>query len=346
MLYPARGCHRYLWQLGIRYRVQVDITRRRWAAGCHLLLGTVFALAGCRAEAESPSTADPPTKPVSLPTPAPTVRTSPAAPPSEPTDTTVQPAPAPTPPQDPRTKHLSVPEGFAITVWADHVARARSLARGDAGTVFVGTRTDSEGRVHALQDLDGDHQADTQFVIDRGLNRPNGVAFHKGALYVAEVSRLLRYDGIETRLDDPPEPVVVTDTWPTDAMHGWKFIRQGPDGGLYVPVGAPCNICLKTDKRYASILRMGFDGTNQRVIAHGVRNTVGFDWHPVTGELWFTDNGRDNISRDPAINDGSPPDELNRLRQVGQHFGYPFCHGGIVSDPEFGKQRPCSDFVP
>jgi glucose/arabinose dehydrogenase len=159
---------------------------------------------------------------------------------------------------------------------------------------------------------------------------PNGVAFRDGALFVAEVSRVRRYDGIEARLKDPPNPAVVNDTFPRDTHHGWKFIRFGPDGYLYVPVGAPCNVCEEKDPRYASIMRLKPDGTGLELFAGGVRNTVGFDWHPETKELWFTDNGRD------WLGDDRPPDELNRAPRKGMHFGFPYLHGKNVRDPEFG----------
>lgn len=169
---------------------------------------------------------------------------------------------------------------------------------------------------------------------------PNGVAFRKGGLYVTEVNRVLRFDDIEARLYNPPSPVVVNDTFPSDRHHGWKFIRFGPDGKLYVPVGAPCNICEPDPDRYAVIMRMNPDGTELETFARGVRNTVGFDWHPMTNELWFTDNGRD------WMGDDLPPDELNHTPQAGMHFGYPYCHGGHIPDPEFGHKRSCAEFIP
>jgi glucose/arabinose dehydrogenase len=157
---------------------------------------------------------------------------------------------------------------------------------------------------------------------------------------VAEVNRVLRFDNIESRLTNPPKPVVVNDSFPGDKHHGWKFIRFGPEGMLYVPVGAPCNICEQKDERYASIMRMKIDGTSLEVFVSGIRNTVGFDWHPITKELWFTDNGRD------WLGDDLPPDELNHAPGKGMHFGYPYCHGKNISDPEFGAKRKCSQFTP
>ena len=234
---------------------------------------------------------------------------------------------------------LKLPEGFKIEVFADSIDGARSMAMGDNGTLFVGTR--NEGTVYAIQDRDKDFRADNVIVLDTAMEAPNGIAFRKGALYVAEVGRLLRYDNIEAQLDSIPNPEVVYDDYPTKFHHGWKYIGFGPDDKLYVPVGAPCNICDSTslDKRYSTITRMDPDGSNREIYAHGVRNTVGFTWHPETKEMYFTDNGRD------MLGDDIPPCELNRVTETGQHFGYPYCHGGVVKDPEFGDQRPCEDFV-
>jgi glucose/arabinose dehydrogenase len=166
------------------------------------------------------------------------------------------------------------------------------------------------------------------------------VAWRDGSLYLSAVSRLVRLDGIDKRLDNPPAPVVVNDQFPTETHHGWKFIAFGPDGKLYVPVGAPCNICRPDENRYANLMRMNADGSGLEVVARGIRNTVGFDWHPVSHELWFTDNGRD------WMGDDQPDDELNRITAPNQHFGYPFCHAGDVPDPEFGAGHPCSNYVP
>ena len=232
---------------------------------------------------------------------------------------------------------IRLPQGFRIELYAYPVPSARSLTLGDTGTVFVGTRED---RVYALRDQDGDHRAEDVLVVAQGLNSPNGVAVKDGDLYVAEISRVLRFDDILAHLPNPPAPAVVSDAFPSDGHHGWKFIAFGPDGKLYVPVGAPCNVCLRDDPRYAAIHRMNADGTGLELYASGVRNTVGFDWHPVTHELWFTDNGRDYLG------DNAPPDELNRVPAPGMHFGFPFCQGGDIPDPEFGENHPCSDYVP
>jgi len=239
-------------------------------------------------------------------------------------------APAPLP-----LEKVKLPPGFAIRLYA-RVPNARSLALGAKGTLFISNRT---GRnVYAVRDADGDGVAEKTYTIAQGLNMPNGVAFRDGALYVAEVSRLLRFDNIESRLENPPQPVVVLDTLPTDRHHGWKFIRFGPDGRLYVPVGVPCNVCERGDP-YGTILRVQPDGTGLEVYARGVRNTVGFDWHPRTKELWFTDNGRD------LMGDEVPPDELNHAPRPGMHFGFPYFHGAAIADPQFGKGRRASDYT-
>ena len=183
---------------------------------------------------------------------------------------------------------IRLPPGFGIDVYASGVSNARSMALSPNGTLFVGSR--NAGKVYAVLDNDKNNKADEVITIDQGLNNPNGVAIRDGALYVAEINRVLRYDNIETNLNNPPAPVVVNGTFPREEHHGWKFIRFGPDGMLYVPVGAPCNVCEREDERYASIMRMQPDGSGLEVFAHGIRNTVGFDWHPTTGELWFTDN--------------------------------------------------------
>lgn len=233
--------------------------------------------------------------------------------------------------------HISLPPGFQIGLYASRVPNARSLALGKNGTVFVGTQR--AGRVYAVIDRDNDQVADEVVTLAEGLRMPNGVAFRQGALYVAEVSRVLRFDDIESRLKDPPTPVTVTDALPSDNWHGWKFIRFGPDELLYIPVGAPCNVCVKSDERYGSILRMKPDGGALEGFAHGVRNTVGFDWHPDTKELWFTDNGRD------WLGDDEPPGELNHAPESGLHFGFPYCHAGRIPDPDFGRQRKCDEFT-
>jgi glucose/arabinose dehydrogenase len=225
--------------------------------------------------------------------------------------------------------------GFHISVFAE-VPAARSLCWGSNGTLFVGTRGD---KVYAVVDADKNGKADTVYTIASGLNSPNGVAFRNGSLYVAEINRILRFDDMENNLGNPPAYKVVYDKLPKDAHHGWKFIAFGPDDKLYVPVGAPCNICKKDDPVYASITRMNADGSGFEIFASGIRNSVGFSWHPQTKELWFTDNGRDELG------DDVPSDELNTAPKPGMNFGYPYCHQGDILDPEFGKGKNCADYT-
>jgi glucose/arabinose dehydrogenase len=238
---------------------------------------------------------------------------------------------------DGRLDELRLPPGFAIQVYRDRLPNARSLALGEHGTLFVGTR---RSEVYAVERGTGADRGGAVHVIAQGLYMPNGVAFRDGALYVAEVNRILRYDGIETRVANPPAPAVVTAAFPGEQHHGWKYIAFGPDGWLYVPVGAPCNICEPDSARYANISRIRPDGSGLEVYARGIRNSVGMDWQPGTGALFFTDNGRD------MLGDDEPADEINRAAKPGLHFGYPYCHGGVTPDPEFGAKRPCADFEP
>jgi glucose/arabinose dehydrogenase len=235
-------------------------------------------------------------------------------------------------------ERIKLPPGFSIELFA-RVPSARGMAL-SKNTLFVGTRSGGEVLAIRLRGEGSALAADPPVVIARNLDMPTGVAFRDGSLYVADVNRILRYDGIEARLDSPPAAAVVTDKLPSETHHGWKFIAFGPDGQLYVPVGAPCNVCERDPSRYALINRMAADGSKAEVFARGVRNTVGFDWHPETGELWFTDNGRDSLG------DDVPADELNHAPRAGMHFGFPYCHQGDVPDPEFGRQRKCSEFTP
>ncbi|HJT99053.1 MAG TPA: PQQ-dependent sugar dehydrogenase [Rhodanobacteraceae bacterium] len=232
---------------------------------------------------------------------------------------------------------LKLPPGFRIDVYADGVSGARELALGANGTVFVGSR--EPGKVHALIDADRDGRAERVVVVASGLEEPSGVAFRDGDLYIGAVSRIVRLPRIESHLDAPPKPDVVTDKLPHDRSHGWKFIAFGPDGRLYVPIGAPCNIC-DPGKDHAKLISMKPDGSDWQDVAYGIRNSVGFDWQPGTNELWFTDNGRD------LLGDDLPSDELNRIARRGAHFGYPYCHQGDTPDPEFGKGKSCGDYTP
>jgi glucose/arabinose dehydrogenase len=231
--------------------------------------------------------------------------------------------------------NLRVPPGFQVAVLAK-VPGARSMALGDKGTLFVSTRRGS-GDVYAVRDPFG--PAPRVGTVATGLKTPNGIAFRDGALYIGEPQRILRLPRIEESLDAPPAPEVVVADLPFKNMaHSWKYLGFGPDGKLYVPLGAPCNVC--DEPGFGAILRMNADGSGREVYARGIRNTVGFTWHPVTGELWFTDNGRD------MLGDDVPACELNRAPRPGLDFGYPYCHGGTIADPEFGKLGRCEDAVP
>jgi glucose/arabinose dehydrogenase len=235
---------------------------------------------------------------------------------------------------------VKLPPGFSIAVWADNVKGARTMTLGSDGTVFVGTW--NAGNVYALADENKDNRADGVITVASGLTMPNGVAFKDGTLYVAEVNRIVKFDNVLAAVKPGMSgltPAVVYDKLPTDRHHGWKYLRAGPDGYLYVPVGAPCNICERPDP-YAAILRVKPDGTGLEVFARGIRNTVGFTFHPDTKELWFTDNQRD------MLGDEQPNDELNVAPKAGLHFGYPHCHEGSIVDPEFGKGRQCGEFQP
>lgn len=229
---------------------------------------------------------------------------------------------------------INLPPGFSIEIWSDEVPNARSLALGANGTVFASTRRD--GRVYAL--MPRDNASPTVITLAENLNMPNGVAFHDGDLYVAENSRIFRYPGIEASLPEVPKPEIVIDTLPSERHHGWRYIDFGPDGKLYFALGAPCNVCDRDG--FANISRINRDGTGREIVAYGVRNSVGFTWHPETGDLWFTDNGRD------MLGDDIPPGELNHAPRDGLHFGFPYCHGDDINDPEYGQNRDCADFEP
>ena len=246
----------------------------------------------------------------------------------------------------PPIEKLKLPAGFKVSVFAHPVPNARSLVLSSKGTLFVGSR--GARKVYAVRDSNGDGTADSILTIASGLNSPNGVAVKDGALYVGEKTRIIRYDGIEEALEKPPAPVVVSEGHPDGKQHGHKHMRFGPDGWLYFGIGAPCNICdhEKDEPRFASIMRMTADGKTLELYASGVRNTVGFDWHPQTKELWFTDNGRDWLTDEY---NKIPADELNHAPKKGMHFGYPFCHQGDLADPGpevTAAKDACSRYTP
>lgn len=228
-----------------------------------------------------------------------------------------------------------VAPGFDLTVYTDAVPNARQMAETESGTLFVGTRR--AGRLYAVvPEAHGDPEV---VAFASGLSMPSGVALIGSDLYVAALDRVLRYPDIERTFRDRPEPEVVTDALPDRPHHGWKYLSVGPDGHLYVPVGAPCNICKESDPRFASILRMDPQTGDTTVYAHGVRNSVGMAWHPQSGRMWFTDNGRD------WMGDDVPPEEVNVVTEAGAHYGYPYIHGSDIADPEFGDGHDPRDYV-
>ena len=231
---------------------------------------------------------------------------------------------------------IKLPEGFKISVYAE-VPSARSLCVSPSGTVFVGTRND---KVFAIPDKNNDGNADSVYEIASGLQSANGVAFKDGSLFIGAGSTIYRMDNIESHLVNPGKPIVVYDQFPSDAHHGLRYISFGPDNKLYVGVGAPCNVCIPSKPIYGTICRINPDGSGFEIFASGVRNTVGFDWNLETKEMWFTDNGRDNLG------DTIPNDELNTASKAGMNFGFPYCHQGNIPDPEFGKGKNCNDYTP
>jgi glucose/arabinose dehydrogenase len=231
---------------------------------------------------------------------------------------------------------LKVPAGFTVEVYQPGLLDARALRRGDKGTIFVSSLFVA-GKIYAIVEKDGKREVKT---ILSGLELPSGIEFRKGALYVATPKKVMRYDNIEDKLDSPPQPADVFTDLPGEIPHGWKFLRFGPDGKLYVPVGAPCNICEPDPAKFAQIFRINADGSGRELVAAGVRNSVGFDFHPKTKQLWFTDNQRDWLSED------FPLDELNVVKNPGKdHFGYPYCHSGTIVDTQYGWGKSCADYV-
>ena len=310
-----------------------------------LLAGTFAAAVAVVGTAGAQQPAAPAAPAPAAPAPAAAASTPPALPAGSPligrpdTEAAMKLAPVTPPPlamapdKLPASK-LTLPKGFHIEVYASGIPDAREIRLSDKGTLFIGNRL--QDKVWAVYEKDGKR---VQKPIVTGMHRPNGVIWHNGTLYFAELSKIWKIDNVEQNLDNPPKPTLVYDDLPTDEAHGWKFISIGPDNKLYVPVGQPCNNCIPDD-RHGQIRRMDLDGKNVEVIARGVRNTVGFDWNPVNHDLYFTDNGRDWMSED------FPNDELNRLTKVGQHFGSPYCYQGDIPDPQFGWGHSCSEFVP
>jgi len=237
--------------------------------------------------------------------------------------------------QEVNLDQLRLPAGFSISVYAE-VENPRQMALGAGNTVFVGSL---RGRVYAVLDGNDDGVADAVTTIAESLNAPNGVAYHEGDLYIGEINRVSKIPGIDSKLSGVQRPQTINDKLPNRRQHGFKFLQVGPDNKLYFPVGAPCNVC-EEEEIFGTLLNMNLDGSELQIIAEGIRNTVGFDWHPQSGELWFSDNGRD------MLGDDIPACEINRITAVGQHFGFPYIHQGDLPDPNFGAGRNPTDFTP
>lgn len=233
------------------------------------------------------------------------------------------------PPSEIPLQNLRLPPGFKIELWAHGMPGIRAMSRSDSGRIYAGTR--GIGRVYEITDSGG--QRTSRVLVDK-LNQP-AVTYHNGALYVAAIDKVLRYDGIDRNPNAQPMDLTARFALPSEQHHNWKYIAFGPDGKLYVPFGAPCNICVPGEA-YAQIRRYNADGSGMEVIARGVRNTQGFAWHPVTREMWFTDHGRDWMG-----NDG-PEDELNRMTRTGQNFGFPYCHAKGVADRDIRRDGACN----
>jgi len=235
-------------------------------------------------------------------------------------------------------ERIQLPEGFEISYFAADVKEARSIVVAENGWVFISTR--KHGSLYALKDTTGDFRADVKITLAEDWNQPNGIAIHDNDLYVAEIHQIHKFPNL---VDDPTravEPQVIYAELPEYTHHGWRYINIGPDDKLYTAIGVPCNICLPEEDRLASISRLNLDGTDFEVVHQGIRNSVGFDWDPETGYLWFTENNRD------WMGDDLPACELNVATEDGQHYGYPYCHQGDLPDPKYGKFRSCDEFTP
>ena len=233
-----------------------------------------------------------------------------------------------TPPAEIPVQNLKLPPGFRIELWSHGTPGGRAMARSESGKIYIGSR--GIGRVYEI--TDSGRERTSRVLVDK-LTQP-AVTYHNGMLYVMAIDKVLRYDGIDRNPAVQPQDLTARFNLPPEQHHNWKYIRFGPDNKLYVPFGAPCNICIPGEP-YAQIRRYDADGSNMEVVARGVRNTQGFDWHPVTRELWFTDHGRD------WMGDDSPEDELNRMARPGQNFGFPYCHANGVADRDIRRDRPC-----
>ena len=233
---------------------------------------------------------------------------------------------------------IRLPAGFHLEIFTHGVPNARQMALSPGGTLFVGSRERAR-RVYAVVDKDRDWKADKVFVVARDLDLPSGVAFRQGALYVAANSRVLKLDDIERRLAMPPRPITILEDLPKERYHGWRYIKFGPDGRLYLPIGIPCDACAR-GAPFGQLITMDAEGHDRKTYAYGLRSVQGLAWHPETRDLWFADNGRDGLG------DDLPADEINRIAEPGQHFGAPYCHAGSIPDPNLGSRATCDGYVP
>lgn len=230
-------------------------------------------------------------------------------------------------------QELKLPDGFKIEHYAN-VTSARQLAFASEKVIFVAS---NNGKIYAIIDENKDYKSDRVILIYEDFKVGSGIAFDNNSLYVTDLNKVFRFSKILSKLGQELKPEILTDKLPSSAYHGKRFLKFSPDERdqkrLFIGVGAPCNVCLQKNKAYSTILSLNPKDWNYQIYAYGVRNTVGFDWHPITKELWFTDNGRD------WLGDNFPPDELNHAPQKGLHFGFPYLHGDNITDPEYGNRR-------
>jgi len=291
------------------------------------LAASALTLAACQSMTNAPNTPAAPAAPAAAPPPAWQQGRS-----AEQASSTLAPVPGKmtaTAATDIPLANFKLPPGFKAEVWATGVVGGRSMVRGDSGKIYMGTR--AIGRVYEI--TDNGAARSSRVVVDK-LTQPSGVALRNGSLYVFAIDKVLRFDGIEATPGAQPVDMTAAFKLPPEQHHNWKYVAFGPDGKLYVPFGAPCNIC-EPPPEYAQIRRYNADGSGMEVIARGVRNTQGFAWHPVTGEMWFTDHGRD------WMGDDSPEDELNRMPRSGLFFGFPYCHAAAIPDKDIRRANAC-----
>jgi glucose/arabinose dehydrogenase len=233
---------------------------------------------------------------------------------------------------------LQLPKRFEVSIYASGLDTPRQLALADNGVVFVGTMHD---KVYALEPSADLKKTDKINIIAEKLNYPNGVAFKDGSLYVAEIQRISEYTDILDHLQAPLPSKVISTALPDKTWHGFRYIKFGPDGWLYMGIGMPCNSCIQDDKRLGTLSRISLNHPEKlEVFAHGLRNSVGFAWNPVDHVLWFTDNGQD------MLGDDLPPEELNQAPKPGMDFGFPYFYGDNVPAPHYKGLKSSQGMTP